>query len=388
MSNPQYDKEREKVLKPTGNGAPIGYQSGVGMLENYQSIPFTLNINFFKIPVTMFDMTEEGAEEFNSVMEQLETLPLNSIIRTKSGGISTDRRNWSQFPCWDIKSTRSMVEVTVITKRCYRFQFRHTLKGKTEDENQIGGRTAFLKFIEVCKKYGVDIKDFKLPKEEGMEVKKTIPSPLIDITAGVENVVWTNVHHIDLHSAHMSGIAIANPVLRDPISEIYNLRKANDTYKAVLTHTWGYCQSQYVGYGYSQLSKDGIEWTNKTITELTKRLTDSGRLVLMHNTDGIWYTGPVYHGDGEGDGIGQWSNDYHDCKFRAKSKGAYEFIGYKKNETVAKYHAVVRGQTLLDKIKPRDEWQWGDIYENQATQILGFAFINNRIVKEYTHNED
>lgn len=356
------------------------------MLENYASIPFTLKLNFMKIPVTLFDMTDEGMNEFNSVMQELEGLPLNHIIRTSSGGISIDRKNWNQFPCWDIVESRSMVEVTVITKRCYRFQFRKTLK-KDNGEKTIGGNKAFKKFCEVCKKFDVDITKYAV--DNGKEVKETIPSPRISITPCTENITWENVHHIDYHSAHLSGLAMKEPEFYKPVDYIYKLRECEgnkNLYKSVLTNTFGFMQSSYVGYKYANLSKKCLEWTNEVTDELAKRLEDSGRLVLLRNTDGIWYKGDIYHGEGEGDGVGQWSNDYHDCTFRAKSRGCYEFIGYKKNETERKYHAVMRGQCQLDKVKKREDWEWGDIYK--TGYIFGYRFENNRVVKEIGYEEE
>ena len=87
---------------------------------------------------------------------------------------------------------------------------------------------------------------------------------------------------------------------------------------------------------------------------------NNGRHLILTNVDGIWYTGDIYHGDGEGDKLGQWSNDHMNCTCRAKSAGAYEYIEN------GEYHAVVRGSTNLDKIKPRDQWVWGDIYNEDA----------------------
>ena len=88
-----------------------------------------------------------------------------------------------------------------------------------------------------------------------------------------------------------------------------------------------------------------------------------GRIVLSFNTDGIWYKGPVFHWEGEGESLGEWHNDHICCKFRAKSAGSYEFI---ENGV---YHAVVRG--ISNDIK--DDWEWGAIYEKKAEPQL-FTF--------------
>ena len=159
----------------------------------------------------------------------------------------------------------------------------------------------------------------------------------------------------------MAGIASAFPALHDPIEYIYNRRKEpgkSSIYKAILTHSFGYMQSEYspVYYQLSHLSKSAMVWCRNQIIDLTKRLNQSGRKVLMRNTDGIWYQGDIYHSDGEGKQLGQWENDHINCKYRAKSKGIYEYIAD------GVYTVVARGRYELDKVKPRDKWQWGDIY--------------------------
>lgn len=68
----------------------------------------------------------------------------------------------------------------------------------------------------------------------------------------------------------------------------------------------------------------------------------------------------VCNDENEGTALGQWKNDYVNCKFRAKSKGSYEFI---ENNI---YYPRVKGQSSFDYIKPRDQWVWGDIYNEEA----------------------
>ena len=99
--------------------------------------------------------------------------------------------------------------------------------------------------------------------------------------------------------------------------------------------------------------------------ELSERLEESGRIPLLYNTDGIWYYGEVYHGEGEGKDLNQWSNDHVNCVFRMRSTCAYEYI---ENNV---YKPVVKGVMPLDKKLPRDKWKWGDIYKGN---ILTFSF--------------
>ena len=122
-------------------------------------------------------------------------------------------------------------------------------------------------------------------------------------------------------------------------------------------------------HGNSELT----EYCGKKLAEILEK---KGRIVLLFNTDGIWYKGAPYHGEGEGDGLGQWHNDHVRCKFRMKSAGAYEFI---ENGV---YTPVVRGVSL----EKREGWQWGDIYTEKAEpDILVFdeergVLFNGKVV--------
>ena len=110
--------------------------------------------------------------------------------------------------------------------------------------------------------------------------------------------------------------------------------------KAILNFSIGWMQSykpsnkRYAEWAH--LSRDAIADNNKRIIDLSIRLQASGRKILGYNTDGIWYQGQIYHGAGEGNNLGDWSNDHTNCLFRSKSDGSYEFI---EDNT---YNAVVR----------------------------------------------
>ena len=347
---------------------------------DYPHIPFSTALNFLDIPVNRINTDEDGMEEWNRIVDLITKYNegatiYKNLIRTRSGGISMAVENYKQFPGWDVRHWNSMAELTLIDRDgCWRFQFRNKLqKGK-----DISGRTAFLKLDEVCKKFGVDIRSLMLPdKEIGQKIKAQIPKPRIDMRIEFLNLTFKNVNHIDIHSAHMAGVAKAFPELKEAIQHCYDHRKAYHIYKSILTHAWGYFQSEFnpVNYRLSHLAKAGLEYTNFVVDDLTLRLKESGRIVIGHNTDGIWYIGEPYHGEGEGPDLGQWQNDVENARFRAKSTGCYEY-----QTPDGQYHPVVRGQTKLDKVKPREEWEWGDIYNSGAIAVF-YIRDDNRIVK-------
>ena len=122
---------------------------------------------------------------------------------------------------------------------------------------------------------------------------------------------------------------------------------------------------------WSPLSKDAIEDNNIRLLNVATKVNESGRKVLLFNTDGFWYQGEIFHDEGEGEDIGQWHNDHINCRFRAKSDGAYEFI------EDGDYYPVIRGIPNESK----GDWEWGDIYTEKAETIDYLYFEGKGIVK-------
>lgn len=350
-------------------------------LNNYKHSDFCVNLNFFDIPVNVVKNDDEGMMFWNDLIAKLiekrESGELATLVRTPSGGISISAKNWGSFPGYDVQRSKSYAEITLIDEDgCWRFQFRRNFK-----EKEISGRTAYLKFEQVCKKFDIDLKKFYLgSREEGESVKRTIPKAHIDITPEIRDMTFENAHHLDIHSAFMAGVAKAYPELKPPIQHCYENRKKWAIYKHILTHCWGYMQSDNspVYYRLSHLSKAGIEYVNAEIERLSEELTKSDRYVLLHNIDGIWYAGELYHGQNEGTDLGQWSNDIENVTFRAKSPKAYEYI-----DAYGIYHVKLSGKSKLDYVKPREEWEWGDIYGNGASKNVKYACDEDGYIVRY-----
>ena len=336
----------------------------------------TLKPNFNRIPVVVFTNNDDDIKEFNEVYAFLKTLNFEPLPRTKSGGISyrdVTKLSW----CWDIRTTPSSVEITII---CYagmfRFAFRPgSLKGAVERDNNeklnnpydISGSRAFAVLKKELKKDGIDLEDYKV--ENGKEINETIEKPIIKMADDtLRDITIENVHHIDIHSAWPSGIAEAYPEMAPTWNRIYLARKQNPVYKQILNKSIGVMHSKIKGWRWANLAKAGIESCNRKIEDLTKRLEKNGNIIIAYNTDGIWYTGDVYHGEGEGSGLGEWVNDHINTTFRARSAGAYEYI---END---EYHVVLRGRSKLDLIKPRTDWEWGDLYHEDAAKVFMVHF--------------
>lgn len=331
-----------------------------------ESAKETLRVNYIKLPVTQTD----SVEEFNEVYQYWKDLEdkgkLNyGIPRTKSGGIKI--KNIEQvIPAYEVRSSQLGAELLVLAHydngepAFYRLQYRSQIQEDT-DGNQMSGRTCFQIFTNELKKDNINIEDYYI--DNGLEVKQTIEKAKIQLLdEGFKNLTLQNAHHLDIHNSYPSGMAEFIPEWRPAIERLYYGRKEHPEYKLVLNATCGYFQTPYrFKARLAHVSKYAIHRNNEKIDKMVEWLKQTGRVPVLLNTDGIWFVGePTYLDNKE---LGTFEEDHRNCTLRIKSSGCYEYIEN------GEYHPVVRGKTRLDHIKPRTEWQWGDIYNEQAKVI-------------------
>lgn len=336
------------------------------MIKELASLRHTASssrLNYLLIPVTTFDITTSGAKAFNKIYFWLKKQNLYKLERTPSGSIKNGPH--VKRPAWDVKVNHYCVELTVVMEgKAWRIQFRTKLpKG-------MSGKKAFSVFKRLLLKDGVDLDSMAI--ENGSEVKKEIEHYLVKVYHKFFiDKVYTKAHHIDFHSSFAGGLANTHPEFRKTLEKLYENREKDEMNKHILNFSIGYMQSpQGCKSRWAHLSKDAIADNNKRVLNLVEKLEKSGRTVLLLNTDGVWYNGPLYHGEGEGSGLGQWENDHINCQFRMASAGAYEFI------EKGQYFPVIRG--IPNNIKT--EWKWGDIYKEKAIPSI-FSFTEEGGVK-------
>lgn len=277
--------------------------------------------------------------------------------------------------------------VIVCGEGLYRFIIQPTkLKGNT-----ISGRKSVLELFKIMDKYNINFSKYACENsQEGLNIKNEILSPVIRVTHdNYLNKVFEHVHHIDLNSSYASRIVEAYPELKEAYTELYeNRKKDNDLFKHVLTNSIGCFQSRFCPdyndrrrakpFMFAKLSKIAINGTVEKINELRKRIWEKEMIPLLINTDGIWYysnKGP-YHDKDEGTSLGQWKNDHVECKFLMTSAGSYQYV----ENGVCK--TVLRGTSNLDKIKQREDWEFGDI---QRLNGRAYYFFDEEkgIVEDY-----
>ena len=328
--------------------------------------------DFKKLPVNAFQPNEESCHLWNDIMDEIMDYgKFNDIKRSKNGSILTNRLSFRP-PMYDISSSKSCVELTVVAMDMFRLQIRSGEVDETKHKMKLSGRQARDMFIKKCKEMGVDIEKYAV--EDGSRIKEQIEKPYICLTRFAKrDRTYFNIFHLDFHNSYPGGLCNTHPEFRPVVEYFYDRRHSNDgRYKAVLNYTIGAFQSMSIQKArYAKLSRDAIKDNNDRIRKLCNEMINKAYLPLMINVDGIWYRSPngePYHGEGEGDKIGEWRNDHLDCQIRFKSDGAYEYI----EDGV--YYPVIRGETLLDRVKPRTEWEWGDIYSKEGATVIQYYF--------------
>lgn len=324
-----------------------------------------LRLNQYATHPRVASLDGEGVELFNEVYTTLLKTGLGKIKRTKSGALASGMANGGNMAAWDVVTTSIGVRLTVIVEG-----WVYVLKVgtfKTEKDPGIYPAQAFMEFKEACMAAGIDLDLYA--DDNGAEIKKEIPPAPIAMARHMKETDkgLKGANHLDFHSSYPAGLCNKHPEFRKVVEPIYERRKADPSCKAMLNYAIGCMQSPKEPFKsrWARLAKDAIEDNMERINDMICRLVTSGREILGINTDGIWYLGEPYHGEGEGEGLGQWRNDHVNCLFRSKTDGSYEFI------EDGKYCPVVRGLTTLDRVKPRSEWEWGDIYKGSS---LAFEF--------------
>ena len=359
--------------RPEFAGMPVGHQ--------------TTCMNYLNFPRIARKFTDENVAIFNAQVNYFKSINLPKIERTPSGYI----KRCSFGYAWDTqKIGNSAIELTVTT---WYATYRLVLTNNVDeygDATKMTGRKAYVTMRREFQKDGIDLEDYAVPN--GKEIKKhEIEKPMIMATNHLQfGKTYENVYHLDFHSSYPGGLANHYPEMRKTIERIYAKRKSSDKdgeLKLALDASIGFFQSQYCkinkhGYALANLARDAVNDNNERIRRVTSELVASGRIPLLYNTDGIWYIGePLENGADYGPGVGRWENDHTALKFRAKSRGAYEYID------ADGYHPVVRGKTKLEETKSRDTWEWGDIFQIGGIKKFGLS-QNGTVVGEYVDEDE
>ena len=331
----------------------------------FKHSPPTLKPNKRKLKMNTLTFNEVNIDEFNKIYNYCKK-HYTCVKCTQSKGITTNIK----YRFKERYTVICMNQSYELVVNCLEGDYRFVLKNQPHVLNTIKGRKAALEIYKQADKYGIDMNKYK--SDNGSDIKKQINSPHIKFMLPERFIGKPihNVHHLDLNSAYASEIIKKYPEFKDMYNDIYNKRKDDNGYfKHVLTNSIGAFQSEYcpdyktrhksTPYLFSELSKTAVNGTRATIEKLLIKMRKKGCVPILTNTDGIWYTGPLYHDSDEGIGLCQWKNDHKNCDFIIKGTGAYQYVEN------GKCVSVVKGLSNLDILHERTDWEFGEIINNE-----------------------
>lgn len=344
------------------------------------------NCDRFHAKVVKWDVNLENLHKVEEIYHILKENELGEIVRTESGGYKQKQFvNWYSFDFF----AKHFVRLECVIKQESGFSIMRLGLGKADKKDvPISGRQAFKILKEEFSSDCIDLESYALEtKEKGLAAKEEIERPLIQSLVP-DKEIFEHVYHIDFHSAYPGAMLETYPEFTKTFTRIYNNRKSGEDkdklLKLALDASIGYMQSKYCSFKYAHLAKAAINTNNKKMRALSDFIESQGGEIIAYNTDGIWYQrdeGPV-HGEGEGRTLGTWENDHFDCTWRCRGCN-YEYLEVNQETGEFVYTPVVRGFTRLDKIKPREEWNWGEWLEES---VFTFKWNEDTETFEITEN--
>lgn len=353
------------------------------ILKQYISVDQGKALNQYRTKPNQYLFDNAGVSVYNALYKALKDSDLNyPLKRTDSGAIMQTSMAPNNAYAWDDYRTNTVARLTIVIAGVV---WVIKLGATKDDKETVYPDRAFAFLKEEFKKDGIDLDEDKLSDEESMKVKDNIINReklyIIDSYTKPGEIV-ENVHHIDFNNSFPAGLANTHPKYAKTLNRLYDERKICDMIgnkfradfikKALDIAIGRFHELKFNENGsvkkyprYAQLALDAIEDNNNRLYLLASELEHANRRVIGFNTDGIWYQGEIYHNAQEGSNLGQWKHDYINCKYRARSKGCYEIEGWDVKHKCNIYKPVVRGRTSLDATKPRETWQWGDIFKAQ-----------------------
>lgn len=260
----------------------------------------------------------------------------------------------------------------------------HRPSEKDENDKIINGISIFRDFVRKVP----DILKYKDPDDFDSETWDRCARIFYDQTEFEafnqildDNMINRELEHVwslDINSAFGSAFVEEVPEAREYIEELYYTRKQNPQNKIKISTIVGMLGSPYTAelkglnlkkHAFSKLRFKILKRISNYLHDTGDILRANGAKLLMFKTDSIKFIYQGYYLPKEivvGSLLGQWKLEFQDYHFRMKGIGSYEYLDPITNQ----YTAKVQGKTTLDLLKPREEWQWGDIY--QANEVISW----------------
>ena len=335
-------------------------------------------LNYRYIPVNQLNPAKQLNESNELLKELKDNYVRGEFVHTNCGGLSRHVKNIIEHKKFEItQHSRASIEIIIynIEKGWTRVKFCNDFR--TNDDKAISGTKSLKKLIEYCPEIADYVCEDEEENHKWREEAKKFYTP--EGFMGVREEFYNNrelkhVYSLDFHWAFPSALATIIPSTRDKLEELYDKRKTDKSgmIKAIgvaaigtMCSVWTKNIGLKAEESLAKLRYEILNLHNQRMQFMIKEIKKQGGIILNLRTDSIKFASPrpliLPH---EGDGLGKWSYEFRDCRYRQRSTAAYEYI-----DNEGKYHAVLSGSCKRDKTESREEWKWGDIYRPDASII-------------------
>ena len=303
----------------------------------------------------------EGIDKYNEIVKYLNELVPPSLF-TSEDVFNSRHFNYR----WGSILEKGYGFTIYVLSNEAQFGIRLATRTNIGQTNGIGGVESAIKFIKLCRENNIDLHKYATNDTRPLDI------PVETKLYADPYVMYKNCHHIDLNSAHLSGILNAYPEFKPICEYMYNNRHTDsDKWKMIINSFIGALYSDkwcpnidnlksFKSRQLKELYRVAKQYCYDKTRELMTKLEESGRRIILTNTDGIWYQGDIYHDEDEGVNLCQYKNDHINCEFLTSKNTAYQF---KENGVV---YTKAKGQSRYERdVKNRSEWEFGELIQAQ-----------------------
>ena len=339
-------------------------------------------------PLTQGELCQEILDEIRKKYKEFK------FIRTKKGFISKDLDNWDNW--FELENKRNGIHIIIhdINEGWTKINMGVVQLNDDIQEKPVWGQEAlsmWLKKLPQLKdEVSYDIEKNKKVKDFDKGWYNINDWPYAFQGIPEENLKYCNknldhVYSLDFHSAFPSALSRIRPDMAPVIEDWYLKRKINPRIKEYLNKGIGAFASEEAGAkllgvenGLAQLRSEILQEHAAMMCHMKELLWERGCIILNLRIDSIKFMcfdeEKLRDLPYQGEGLGQWSYEFKDCRYRQFSTGKYQYIDNNGNHKV-----VLNGFTRLDKIKPRSEWTWDDLENCGNVKTWNFDRKNWRI---------
>lgn len=331
-------------------------------------------VNILKFPITYVGSFVDHMEELNELMRQYPLCHFKFVTRKRTGSLHLAKSYINEMTTGSqVIGTSSTTTIQLIIHDYNKgWCIVQIQRDKLEQTKSVSGLNALKSLIDAVPALKQYISEDKQANDAAQQDAKKlyrefegVPANATQYNGKVLNHVWS----VDINSAFPDALTHIVPSSTKYIRQLYEKRKTNAKAKGKLNNAIGAMTSKVTTFlgmpprALSQLRYEILKWHNDQFQKYVRYFESQGAIIINKRIDSIKFIWPFTdrkpHIPNEGADLGQLKIDFADATYLQLSTSKYQYI----DPTTNKLKVVISGLTSLDRVKPRAEWEWDDIYK-------------------------